>query len=72
MSEGWKDDLTVEPTSYRTVGGQHVGMTTCGVKVTHFPTKMSATCEAHRSQHMNRKVATDMIEWGLIETGYLK
>lgn len=42
-------------------GGQHVGSGPSGVKVTHLPTGITATCEAGRSQHINRMIAMDMI-----------
>ena len=42
-------------------GGQHVGSGPNGVKVTHLATGITATCEAGRSQHVNRTIAMDMV-----------
>jgi peptide chain release factor 2 len=46
-------------------GGQHVGMTSSGVKVTHIPSGLMATATSERSQHRNKQVAMHMIEGGL-------
>jgi len=59
---------------YRTrpPGGQQVSLTETGVKVTYVPTGMIAICTSERSQLHNRRIAMAMIEYGLIEGGYLK
>ena len=38
-----------------------------GVKVTHLPTGIQATAENHRSQHMNREVAFQRLDFMLKE-----
>lgn len=45
-------------------GGQHVGMYSPGVTVTHIPTGLKAFARA-RSQHHSKTIAMEMIEWGL-------
>lgn len=54
------EDVQVEHWTSRPPGGQHVG-TSMGVKVTHLPTGLIACCEVARSQHLNRRIALDMI-----------
>jgi protein subunit release factor A len=51
-------------------GGQHVGVTYRGVKITHVPTGLVAECSFERNQFHNREIATLMIEYGLAEIGY--
>ena len=52
------------------LGGQVVGIGPIGVRIEHLPTQTIAICQAHRSQHKNRKTAMDMIEYALLELGY--
>lgn len=57
------DDIKVEiwpPRQSR--GGQHVGTSPSGVKVTHIPSGIEAFVEISRSQHTNREIAVNMIE----------
>ena len=49
------------PPDHESRGGQHVGSGPSGVKVTHLATGITATCEAGRSQHVNRTIAMDMV-----------
>ncbi len=49
------------------VGGQQVGSPNYPVRVTHLPTGIMAECGFHRSQHKNRALAFEMIEFALIE-----
>lgn len=57
----------------RPPGGQHVGTGPSGVKGYHeingCPTGIEAACEYHRSQHKNRLVVQEMIEWALASAG---
>ena len=46
-------------------GGQHAGSPATDVRVTHLPTGIMAQCGIHRSQHLNRRTALEMIEWAL-------
>ena len=65
-------DLKIEPLAPPHRGGQHVGLMPTGVKVTHVPTGLTASCDCERSQMRNKAVATSMIEWGLSEIGVKK
>lgn len=51
-------------------GGQTVGIIASGVKVTHIPTEMMAYCGTERSQMKNKKIALEMLEWGLAAVGW--
>ncbi|WP_148648333.1 peptide chain release factor family protein [Sphingobium cupriresistens] len=52
-------------------GGQHVGTGPTGVRGVHYlsdgngeyPTGIEACCSAERSQHKNRQIVMQMIEW---------
>jgi protein subunit release factor A len=63
------DDLRVELARQRGAGGQQVGLTSTGVKVTHLPTGISATVEL-RSQHRSRQVAIEMLEAALTSPNF--
>lgn len=51
-------------------GGQQAGCPAADVRVTHLPTGIMAQCGDMRSQHKNRAVAMEMIEWGLAAIKY--
>lgn len=58
-----------DPTEWRVDGperpkGQHVSMNPSLVTVTHLPSGTSATVDLS-SQHMNRHIAIEMVEWAL-------
>ena len=61
-SEELKISVFPERDSY---GGQHVGTISRGVKVEHLPTGTIAICTEARSQHINRLIAIEMIEYAL-------
>lgn len=63
------DDLAIATQHPVPLGGQHVGVIPRGVRVTHLPTGLTASCATERSQLKNRDVAISMIEWGLSEIG---
>lgn len=46
-------------------GGQHVGTVSRGVKVEHLPTGTIAICTEASSQHINRLISIEMIEYAL-------
>lgn len=48
-------------------GGQHVGIVSKGVRVTHLPTDTQIIVNCERSQLKNRNLALSMLEWGLTE-----
>ena len=57
----------------RPPGGQHVGTGPSGVRGVHYigehPTGIEASGEFHRSQHKNRLVVQEMIEWAVSSAG---
>lgn len=53
-------------------GGQHVGCRYYPVKVTHIDTGITAICHSDRSQHVTARIAKEMVEYALLELGYLK
>ncbi len=61
------EDLKIETYPDRKPGGQVVGLMSTGIRVTHLPTNLIASCEAQRSQSKNRLTALAMIEYGLAE-----
>lgn len=52
-------------------GGQHAGSPATMVRVTHTPTDIMAQCGEARSQFRNKQIATAMVEYALVELGYL-
>lgn len=62
--------LQIEPSLPRASGGQQVGLPSSGVRVTHLPTRLVATCECERSQAKNKAVCIAMLEYGLAELGW--
>lgn len=61
------EDLRIETVNPTPKGGQHVGVITTRVRITHVPTGLVAECGAERSQMRNRNIAMAMIEYGLAE-----
>ena len=71
MSDNW----TVERIYLQTgttdfPGGQHAGLPHSAMRVTHVPTGLMAQCGAERSDHKNRALATEMVQWGLVSIGW--
>lgn len=66
MEPSTREDFLIESIDLRPKGGQHVSTGPTGVKITHLPTGLYAYCDCQRSQHKNREVAMQMIEWGLL------
>lgn len=58
------EKYSIEPLDKKPQGGQHVGVTNTGVRVTHLASGLTASVTA-RSQHLSRKIAMEMIEYGL-------
>lgn len=58
-------DLTIEVWPPDQKGGQHVGRSPNGIKLTHEPSGLVAIAINGGSQHRNRAVALAMIEGGL-------
>ncbi len=67
MSE---QEYLIEAIRKHPTGGQTTAYTDSGVKVTHIETGLTASCSTERSQLRNRKVATEMVEYGLLATGF--
>lgn len=51
-------------------GGQQAGTPASDIRITHLPTGIMAQCGEHRSQHKNRNVCLEMIEWAMLSTGF--
>ena len=50
-------DIKIETMRSSGPGGQHVNKTESAVRITHLPSKISATAREERSQHLNKKLA---------------
>jgi peptide chain release factor 2 len=60
-----ESDLLIEPHPPARTGGQHVGIVSSAVQVTHIPTELTVVCSHERSQVRNKNFALQMIEYGL-------
>ena len=61
------DDLRIE-TYPRSTGSMAMSIQE-GVKITHMPTGISASCDFYRHQHENKKAALASLEFILSEKG---
>lgn len=66
------EEFEVTDIQERHQGGQHVGVPYSIIKVLHKPTGIYAVCGTERSQMRSRKVAMEMVEYGLMAIGYRK
>lgn len=58
----WREsDVTYETLRSTGPGGQHVNKTESAVRAIHKPTGMSVTASDERSQHLNKKAATERL-----------
>lgn len=60
-----KSDFKIEIMDKSPIGGQKSGRMPIGVKVTHVPTGLTASCDNARSQYLNREIAMQMVLKGL-------
>lgn len=72
----WRDDCKVEiiflaTGTTKSPGGQQVGTPAHSIRVTHLPTGTMAQVGEKRSQHRNRTLAYEMLEWALIDLGFV-
>ena len=58
-------ELLIEPYPVVKPGGQHVGIVSSAVQVTHIPTNLKVICSHEWSQNKNKMVAIGMIEHAL-------
>lgn len=65
------NDLKIECIGPKNKGGQHAGLPKMDVKITHLPTGMIAQCGFERSQLKNKTIAMAMLEFGLLEIGWV-
>lgn len=61
MIDQLQGELRIEIWPPRPTGGQQVGCISTGVRVTHFPSGITATVDCERSQHRNKTIAVDMV-----------
>ena len=64
---GDQEEYHIEVIPHQQNGGQHVGVVWSDIRVTHIPTGIVAQCGYERSQHKNKLVCMNMIEWALLE-----
>ena len=60
-----ESDFLIEPHPLVKLGGQHVGIVSSAIQVTHVPTQIKVICSHERSQIKNKRFALQMIEYGL-------
>lgn len=63
-------DLKVEPYPVSPPGGQHVGVISHGVKITHEPTEVIVMVNCERTQLKNRNLAISIINFALNQLNY--
>jgi peptide chain release factor 2 len=65
-----KTDLLIEPYPLVRTGGQHVGIVSSAIQVTHIPTQLKVICSHERSQVRNKNFAVEMINNALEKLNY--
>lgn len=64
------EDFLIETYLPTKTGGQHVGIVSSAVQVTHIPTQLTVICSHERSQVRNKNFAVDMINNALEKLKY--
>jgi peptide chain release factor 2 len=65
-----ESELLIEPHPPARTGGQHVGIVSSAVQVTHIPTQLTVICSHERSQVRNKNFAVEMINNALEKLNY--
>lgn len=66
----WKDEIHISLVKPPDEGGQRVGSPNYPVRVVHLPTGVTAECGYERSQHKNKQIAMDMVQWALVNMNF--
>ena len=61
------EDLKIESVNNTPKGGQHVGIVSTGIRITHIPSGISVECDCERSQLKNRDLAMAILAQNLAE-----